>query len=62
MNNSIVIDLLRKIIKVKKMPFEQKAIAKYKLDCLIEHHYKLNYINKEDYKNLKYFFKKLLTK
>lgn len=61
MDNPIVIHLLKKIIKLKKIPTEARGIAKNSLNLLIAHHYAFNYINQEDYENLKYFFKKLLT-
>lgn len=60
--NQMTIFLLKRIIELSKtyksLPTKINIL---KLKLLLNHHKLMGYINIEDYKNLIYFYKKLLT-
>lgn len=55
--------LIKRIIKTSKIENSfNKSIQMLLLDYRISHDYIMEEITEDDYKNLKYFYKKLLTK
>lgn len=61
-NEKIIVNLIKELLKINKISNElQKEAELVKFIIKINDYYNFNHITLEQFKSLKYFYKKLLT-